>query len=209
MTEVLVLRAEPMDHEVIRAAAHAVCSGSVVAYPTDTFYGLAADPRDRAALDRLFAVKERDRGRPVPLIAASLDQAEAAVVFDDTARRLAARFWPGPLSLVLPARAGLDRTALGGQDTAAIRVPANPIACAFAAAAGYSITATSANISGAPPARSVAEIGAAVLERLALVIDAGATPGGAPSTIVDLTEDAPRLVRAGAIEWERVLESLQ
>jgi L-threonylcarbamoyladenylate synthase len=209
MAEVLVLRTEPLDREIILAAARALLSGGIVAYPTDTFYGLAADPRDRAALTRLFAVKERDPGQAVPLIAAAVEQAEEAVVFTDVAHRLAARFWPGPLSLVLPARPALDRTALGGRDTAAVRVPAHPVACALAAAAGCCITATSANISGAPPARSVSELGATVLERLAAVIDAGVTPGGAPSTIVDLTGDAPRLVRAGAIAWERVLESLQ
>ena len=209
MADVLVLHAEAIDPAILDIAARTLLAGGVVAYPTDTFYGLAVDPRDRRALNRLFAVKERDPGRPVPLIAATVEQAEGAVAFTHVARRLATSFWPGPLSLVLPARVVLDRTALGGKDTAAVRVPAHAIACALAAAAGCCITATSANISGAPPARSVQEIGAAVLERVEVALDAGMTAGGAASTIVDLTQEVPRLVRAGAIAWERVLESLQ
>ncbi len=209
MAEVVIIHRNAIDHAAIARAARVLVGGGIVAYPTDTFYGLAVDPRNAAAVQKLFAAKGRDAGRPTPLIASTADQAEQCVEFNDAARALAARFWPGPLSLVLPARGTLQRTALGGHQTAAIRVPAQPVAQALAGALGCCITATSANTSGQPAARSCQEMDAALLEHIDLVLDGGATPGGAPSTIADLTSDAPRLVRAGAISWERVLESLQ
>lgn len=209
MPEIIVVRPDAIDPAAVAKAAHRLVAGGIVAYPTDTFYGLAVDPRNAAAVHKLFAAKGRDAGLATPLIASTSAQAEQAVEFSAAARTLAARFWPGPLSLVLPARAALHRAALGGRQTAAVRVPAQPIAQALAQAAGCCITATSANTSGQPPARSCLEMGPALLEHVDIVLDGGATPGGAPSTIVDLTSDAPRLVRAGAIAWERVLESLQ
>ena len=193
-------------------AADVLRRGGVVAYPTDTFYGLAVDPRNADAVAMLFALKGRDAGKPSPLIVGSLEQAGMAVAFNPLAERLAARFWPGPLSLVLPvtatATATWCRAAIGGGTTAAIRVPAHDLARAIAHAFGFCITATSANVSGRPPARTPAEIDPEVAARVDLVVD-GVTPGGEVSTIVDVTEHPARLVRAGAIPWERVLESLQ
>ena len=179
-----------------------------MAYPTDTFYGLAVDPRNADAVGRLFLVKGRDADKASPLIASSLAQAVEAVAFTDMARRLAERFWPGPLSLLLQATDAVSRNALGGGDTAAIRVPADEIARGLAEAVGYCITATSANLSGHPPAATPALIDEEVRARVDLIIP-GTSPGGVPSTIVDVTGDLPRLVRAGAIAWDRVLESLQ
>ena len=192
----------------IQQAAEILRGGGVVAYPTDTLYALAVDPRNAAAVAHLFALKGRDAGKASPLIAASLDQAQLAVDFNEPARRLAARFWPGPLSLVLPANKSLCRAVLAGACTAAIRVPNHPVARALALALGYCITATSANVSGHTPACAPGNIDAEVLARVDLVID-GTCPGGEPSTIVDLTSEPPALVRSGAVAWERVLESLQ
>ena len=201
-------RSTGTDPATIEDAVDVLGRGGVVAYPTDTFYGLAVDPRNAAAVATLFALKGRDAGKPSPLVAGSLEQARAAVVFNAVADRLATRFWPGPLSLVLPANPLVCRAVLGGGTTGAIRVPAHDVARELAAAFGFCITATSANVSGRAPARRPCDIDPEVLARVDLVID-GVTPGGEPSTIVDVTEDAPRLVRAGAIAWERVLESLQ
>ena len=197
-----------MEGTELRRAAEVIRRGGVVAYPTDTFYGLGVDPRNAEAVGRLFVIKGRDADKASPLIASSLAQATEAVEFTDVARRLASCFWPGPLSLVLKARDALSRDALGGGDTAAIRVPDDEIARGLAAAVGYCITATSANLSGCPPASTPALLDDEVRRRIDFIIE-GVSPGGAPSTIVDVMSDAPRLVRAGAIAWDRVLESLQ
>jgi L-threonylcarbamoyladenylate synthase len=199
--------AAPRAAEIAQAAA-VIRSGGVVAYPTDTLYGLAADPFSDGAVERLFDVKGRDRSAAVPLIAATLDQARAAGTFGAREARLAEAFWPGPLAIVVPARASLSRALLGGGSTIAIRVPAHPVARALAAAFGACITATSANASGSPAATTALET-AALGDRVDAIVDAGAAPGGAPSTIVELTDDGPRLVRAGAVAWDRVLESLE
>ena len=194
--------------DVARQGAGVLRAGGVIAYPTDTFYGLAVDPRNAHAIATLFALKGRYAGKPSPLIVASIEQARLAVQFNAVAEQLAARFWPGPLSLVLPVTPALCRAAIGGGTTAAVRVPNHGVARAIAEAFGFCITATSANVSGRPPARTPAEIDPEVVARVDLVID-GVTPGGEPSTIVDLTGATPLLVRAGAIAWERVLESLK
>jgi L-threonylcarbamoyladenylate synthase len=182
--------------------------GGVVAYPTDTFYGLAVDAGSVAAAARLFALKGRDAGKASPLIAASLEQADDAVEFTPQGLRLAARFWPGPLSLVLLAKPTVCRAVIAGGDTAAIRVPAHDIARALARAFGSCISATSANLSARPPVRTPHELDHEVRAGVDYVIE-DISPGGEPSTIVDVTTTTPRLVRAGAIAWERVLESLQ
>ncbi|MBA3297432.1 MAG: threonylcarbamoyl-AMP synthase [Acidobacteria bacterium] len=195
--------------DLIRRAADIVMAGGLVAYPTDTFYGLACDPRNPHAIARLFAAKNRDGRRPSPLVGASLEQVSAAVDLNAVARRLAAAFWPGPLALVLPARAEIQRTVLGGLDTAAVRVPADATARALAEAVGFCITATSANLSGEPPVARASEISRSVAVHLDFVLDGGPVPGGAASTIVDVTAAEPRLIRAGPIAWDRVLESLR
>ncbi len=201
--------AEPSDRpSAIAAAVDVLRRGGIVAYPTDTLYGLAADPASDGAMDRLFDAKGRDRTQAIPLIAASLDQARAAGEFAADDLRLAAAFWPGPLALVVVARPALSRAVVAGDGTVAIRVPAHPLARALAAAFGTCITATSANRSGEPATGSAAAVAASLGDRIDLILDAGDAPGGPPSTIVDLRGGAPQLVRAGAIEWDRVLESL-
>jgi L-threonylcarbamoyladenylate synthase len=194
--------------DAIVEAAAVLRSGGVVAYPTDTLYGLAVDPRHAAAVRRLFDVKGRDPALAIPLIASSVEQARAAGEFSDAHLRLALAFWPGPLTVVVPARATIDRVLLGGGSTIAVRVPAHPVATALASELGFCITSTSANRSGHAAATNARE--ASVLsDALDLVLDGGASPGGPPSTIVEVTDSGPRLVRAGAVSWERVLESLE
>ena len=195
------------DPEVIATAVRVLRSGGVVAYATDTLYGLAVDPRLDAAVDRLFEVKGRAEQQAIPLIAADLDQARGAGDFGEVELRLAGEFWPGPLTIVVPARPGLSPRILSGGNTVAIRVPAHPIACALAAAFGGPITSTSANRSGAPAPASAQELDAALVPGIDLTIDSGPAPGGAPSTIVTNSADGLQLLRAGAIAWERVLRS--
>lgn len=198
-----------MDPELIARACVVLRDGGVVAYPTDTFYGLAVDPRVPASVARLFAVKGRSAGQAVPLIASDEAQAAEAAELNDAARQLARAFWPGPLSIVAPARSGIAAAVTSADGTVALRVPACEAARDLARAFGFCITATSANHSGEPAPTSAAVVRATMGAAVDLVLDGGETPGGAPSTLVDARLEAPRLVRAGAIAWDRVLRSLQ
>ncbi len=192
----------------IAQAVAVLHSGGVVAFPTDTLYGLAVDPRRDDAVERLFALKGRRPDAAVPLVAADLAQARAAGAFGPRELRLAEVFWPGPLSIVVPAHRSISRAALGGGGTLAIRVPAHAVARDLAAAFAFAIAATSANASGQPPAETADDVARAV-PNVDLILDGGRVAGGPPSTIVRFDDEVPTLVRAGAIVWERVLESLQ
>ena len=178
-------------------------------YPTDTFYGLAADPRNPSAVARLFAIKGREAGQAIPLIAADEAQAAEAVEFDDRALRLARAFWPGPLSLVLPARAVDQQDAKAADGTVAVRVPALRWRAGPGARVRLLYHGDQRQSQRREPRLSAAARGRALGGAVDLVLDGGDTPGGAPSTLVDLRDEPPRLVRAGAIAWDRVLRSIE
>jgi len=204
MRRVVVDREAPQ-RDAIDEAAKWIRAGYVVAIPTDTLYGLAADPFNAAAVARVFDVKGRVADRALPLIAADVAQIASRLGrLSETAVRLADRFWPGPLTLLMPAVRQLAREVSGGTGTVGVRVPADAIARAVCAACGHPVTATSANLSGAPAAATADDVEHALGDRLEFMLDAGHTPGGAPSTIVDVTAGEPRLVRAGAIAWEEI-----
>ena len=190
----------------IAAAVDVLRRGGIVAYPTDTLYGLAVDPRNDAAVGRLFDLKGRSATSAVPLIAANEDQARAAGQFGDVESRLARAFWPGPLTIVVPARAGLSPQLLAGATTVAIRVPAHDLARALADGLGFCVSSTSANSSGSAPVADPAALEDAIVAGVDLVLDAGVSPGGPPSTIVEVTKDGVRLVRAGAVAFDRVIK---
>jgi L-threonylcarbamoyladenylate synthase len=193
----------------VEVAAAALRAGAIVVYPTETFYGLGALATLPAALERLAAAKLRPEGKPLPLVAA--DPATAFALWSRVpgeAGRLAARFWPGPLTLVAPAAAGLPGPLV--QDGAVgVRVPGSGLARELARLAGGPVVSTSANPSGGPPPASPEALDPDLLARVDLVLDGGPTPGGAPSTVVRLGAGAPVLVREGAIPWPDVLEALR
>ena len=203
----LTINPATFDAAALLPALTALRAGQVVAYPTDTLYGLGADPRSEVGVMAVFRIKGRDPDQSLPLIAASVEQAAEAGELNAIARRLAARFWPGPLTLVVPQIMPLA-PGVGVAGAIAIRVPRDAIARDLARVLGAPITSTSANRSGDPPAETAREVAAALGDLVAVIVDGGAAPGGAPSTIVDVTTDVPRLVRAGAVPWDRVLESL-
>jgi L-threonylcarbamoyladenylate synthase len=191
--------------DAIDEAAKWIRSGAVVAIPTDTLYGLAADPFSADAVARVFAVKGRSAGSALPLIAADAGQIATHLGrLPDIAARLAERFWPGPLTILMPATRLLAREVSGDTGTVGVRVPANPVARAICAACGHPVTATSANVSGEPAPATADAVERALGDRIELLIDTGPAPGGAPSTIVDVTGGEPRLVRAGAISWDEI-----
>lgn len=208
MTVVLTVDPHDPDPAIIRRAAGMIADGLVVAYPTDTLYGLGADPRNAAAVRRLFDLKGRAETSALTLIAADAVHVRAAAVMTSVAERLAARWWPGPLTLVMEARPLLAAETLAGGRTVGVRVPANRVATALASDFGFCMTATSANRSGARAAASAAEV-AAALPDVDAVLDGGPAPGGPPSTIVDAASHELTLIRAGVVPWDRVLRSLE
>jgi L-threonylcarbamoyladenylate synthase len=208
MPLVLGVDASNPDPAVIREAGEILRRGLVVAYPTDTTYGLAVDPRNADAVGRLFALKGRPEQSALTLIAEDMTQVEAVAELSALAVRLAQRWWPGPLTLVLRARPGLAGAVLAGGETVGVRVPDHAVARGLARAAAFCITATSANVSGTPAASSAGEV-ADALPDVDAIVDAGPARGGAASTIVDASAREVALIRAGVVPWDRVLESLQ
>jgi L-threonylcarbamoyladenylate synthase len=191
--------------DAIQEAATWIRRGGVIALPTDTLYGLAADPFRADAVARVYAVKGRDAARALPLIAADSAQVIAHLgPLSPLAASLAARFWPGPLTLLVAAVPSLAPDVTGGTGAVGVRVPAHDVARAVCAACGHPVTATSANRSGEPATADPDAVERTLGDGLDLLLDAGIAPGGAPSTIVDVTAAEPRLVRAGAISWDDV-----
>ncbi len=190
----------------IESAAVLLRQGGIVAYPTETFYGLGALASARPALERLTRAKLRPLGKALALLAA--DRAmlgEVVAHFDPVAESLAARFWPGPLTLVLPAVAGLSSEITAGGDTVGVRVPGSDIARALSREAGGVLVATSANLSGAPPVVRASDLDRALVDQIDGVLDGGITPGGLPSTVVSVSRGGCTLIRPGAIAWEEIL----
>jgi L-threonylcarbamoyladenylate synthase len=188
----------------VAEAAAALRRGSLVVYPTETFYGLGALATLPAALARLAAAKLRPADKPLPLVAA--DDAMAFALWAAVpaeARVLAGAFWPGPLTLVAAAAPGLPGpVTLGG--AVGVRVPGSELARELCRLAGGPVISTSANPSGGPAPASVKELDPELLSRVDLVLDGGATSGGLPSTVIQVGEGGPRLLRAGAVPWEAV-----
>ena len=198
-----------MVSDSIRDAANWIRQGGVVVFPTETFYGLAADPIQLEAVALIFELKGRPSGLALPLVASSLGQVERFVgPLRGASARLADEFWPGPLSLVLDAPPAVAPAVHGGTGTIAIRVTSHPVARDLADACGHPVTATSANRSGEPPADDLAGISTIARDRRVFVIDGGRTPGGEPSTIVDARVTPVRILRPGAVPSDRVLRSI-
>lgn len=189
-------------------AADAIRVGQVVALATDTLYGLAANPFDASAIAAIVAAKGRPDDRALPLIAADRAQVLASLgPLGPMGDRLADRYWPGPLTLLIAAPPRLVAAVSAGTGRVGVRVPAHAVARALCAACAMPLTATSANQSGSPPSHDP-DVVARTLPQVPVLLDSGLSPGGPPSTIVDVTGEAPALVRAGAIPWEEILACL-
>jgi L-threonylcarbamoyladenylate synthase len=191
--------------ESIAQAIAALRAGEVVVYPTETFYGIGADAFAPVALERIFAIKGRDAAKTIALIAHD-DAAAFAIAREvpDNARVLARAFWPGPLTLVMPARAGLPEALIGADGGVGVRVSSHPVARALAQGLGRAITATSANRSGEAPARTIVEARAGLGAQVKVFVEGGTLTGGAPSTIVQCDRAGWRLLRAGVIGIDKI-----
>jgi L-threonylcarbamoyladenylate synthase len=171
----------------------------VVAFPTETFYGLGVQALDAVAVRRLFALKGRPESRPVLVLVDDPARIEDFALTSAAARELMGRHWPGALTLVLTARCSVPIELTAGTGTVGVRQPAHAVARALAAALGAPVTAPSANRTGEAPPTTAAEVLRIFDGRVELVLDGGATPGGLPSTVLDVTVDPPRVVREGAV----------
>ncbi len=189
----------------LAVAVDALRQGKLVAFPTDTLYGLGVDATNDEGVRCLCKAKNRPLDAPLPILVADVGQASALTQeMPELALRLAYRHWPGPLTLVLK-RAGTFRSlALAGGDTAALRAPGHPVPLALIRALGRPITGTSANRSGGPPPRTAAEVARQLGEEVDIIIDAGPAPIGVESTVLDLTVDPPRILREGALSREEL-----
>jgi len=181
----------------------------LVVYPTETFYGIAADPLSPLALEKLFAIKGRDPQKPIALIAADAQMAfEVAREVPPIARRLASAFWPGPLTIVLPARDGFPAQLIGPDGGVGVRVSPHPIARELSEGLGRPITATSANRSGEAPATTLRAARESLGEKVKVFLEGGTLSASAPSTVVACDTRGYRIIRAGAVTEREIIAAL-
>src|SRR5438128_2586209 len=200
MTAVLTIDRQFPEPAAIARAAAILRQGRLVAFPTETVYGLGANALDAAAVARVFEVKGRPPTNPLIVHVAGADQiAQVAADWPDVAARLAERFWPGPLTLVLPKRRELPDIVTAGGPTVAVRVPAHPVAQALLKEAGVPVAAPSANRSTGLSPTTAAHVLRGLADRIDLILDGGPTSGGIESTVLDVTTSPPRLLRPGLV----------
>ena len=191
---------EERAEELWQVARGHLAAARLLAVPTETFYGLAAHPFEEKALERLFSLKGRAPDKAVLLLVSGPDMVPSvARETPPWAHDLMAKFWPGPLTLIMPARHDLPPELTGGTGGVGLRQPRQEVTCRLIAALGFPVTGTSANRAGRPAFTRADEVAREFGDDLALILDDGPCPGGLPSTIVDVTVSPPRLIRAGAV----------
>ena len=191
-----------MESDVCFEAVESLRSGGIIAIPTDTVYGLAADPFNPDAVQRLYTVKGRPDGKPIPLVLSSVNDIQSvAQNLPGFFFYLTDRYWPGGLTIVVEAKDLLPVLTAGG-NTVGVRIPDNPLLLQILRAFGGPAAITSANLSGEPPATCPEEINAALTSRIDLIVDGGKTPGPIPSTVYDISVSPPVIRRQGVISEE-------
>ena len=199
-TRILKIDPAVYDSEGLVPAAAALRAGGVMAYPTETFYGLGGLAFSEQAVDRIYGLKQRDREKPLSVVISDLETAvEIAGPLPPIFLELARAFWPGPLTLIARSRPLFPPRMLGPGGTLAMRVPGTVWLRGFLRMLGAPVTATSANLSGGLEISRPEEVIELFRGKVDIIVDGGPTPGGLPSTIVDLTSDRPVLVRPGAV----------
>ena len=200
---------EKNNGELLAKALEALRSGEAIVFPTETLYGLGANAYDEEAVERVAALKGRDPNQPIPLIIADLNMLQEVVTeVSPIAKTLLTRFWPGPLTLVLPAKKGLASRLCNSRKGVGVRISSHPVAIALAKGLGCPITATSANPSGEEPAKTVAQARNYFSRDVKIFLDGGELSGRRGSTVVKIHRDGYNIVREGEIgseEIERVL----
>jgi L-threonylcarbamoyladenylate synthase len=181
-------------------------NGGVIAFPTDTSYGLGADPFNEAAVDRIFAIKGRPESKPILLLVDSIAMSETIIRFERSFLPVAERFWPGPLTIIAPAIEALPKNVTAGTNTVGVRWPIASFATMLIERFGKAITATSANRSGMPSTVTADEVRAQLHESVDALIDGGLLPSRTGSTLLDLTTDPPVVLREGPVTFEELEE---
>lgn len=190
----------PPTPQNIQRVAERIKNGGLIAYPTETVYGLGADPYRTEAVQKIFTAKGREETKGIILLIRGADDLPTLVrAVSPTAQTLIRAFWPGPLTLIFKARPDLPSALLGGRDTIALRHSSSPIAAQLLTALGGPLTSTSANRSGTPPARSADDAQNALGDHLDLILDGGPSASETPSTLVDVSADRALLLREGAV----------
>lgn len=203
-----VFEVDGATREALDTAGRALAGGEAVVLPTDTVYGVGARPDLRSATERIFELKRRPRDLTLPVLVAETTDAAAVARLDERAVRLAERFWPGALTLVLPRSSASTGWDLGAhRDTVGVRVPAHPVAAALLARTGP-LAVTSANVSGRETPTTCGGVREALGEAVAVYLCAGAALEPVPSTVVELVEEEPRILRAGALPVEELLAAI-
>jgi len=205
--EIVKINCENPEVSLIKYAADQIRSGEVLGMPTDTFYGLAADPFNLRAVDKVYEIKTRSRHKPLSLLISSVEQAEElAKDLPDEFYALTRKFWPGPLTIIVKAGSRLPLKVTANTGNVALRVPNARIPLAVVTAAAIPITATSANLSGASECTSAEQVREQLHGRINIIVDGGASPREIASTIVDLTDENARwrVIREGAIPADQV-----
>lgn len=207
--ELLKVSTESPEPNIIRYAAELIARGRVVGLPTDTFYGLAADPFNLAAVEEIYRVKGRPENRALPILVSSLEQAITLTRdLPEDFLNLAQKFWPGALTLVVDASHRLPLKVTANKGRVALRWPDSPVACAVIQHLGSPITGTSANISGCPSCSTAEELMKQLGARLPLILDSGDTGAALSSTIVEVEQEGWRIVREGAVSEQEIQEAL-
>jgi L-threonylcarbamoyladenylate synthase len=207
--EIVKINFETPETSLIRYAADQIRAGEVLGMPTDTFYGLAADPFNLRAVDKVYEIKSRSRHKPLSLLIGSVDQAEElAQPLPDEFYALARRYWPGPLTIIVKAGSRLPLKVTANTGNVALRVPKAAIPLAVVQAAQIPITATSANLSGETECTTALAVRDQLQNRISIIVDGGTSPREVASTIIDLTNEEKRwyILREGAIPSTEISE---
>lgn len=210
MAEILKVSPTGPEAQHVQYAASLIARGQVVGIPTDTFYGLAADPFNLAAVESVYRLKGRPEQKALPLLVGSIEQAVPLIrELPDNFVRLAQKFWPGALTLVVTASRRIPLKVTGNTGRIALRQPDSKIAIALIEACGAAITGTSANISGFPACSSVEQLVKQMGERLPLILDGGETGATLASTIVDLQGEQWRILREGMVSEKNIRKAIE
>jgi L-threonylcarbamoyladenylate synthase len=208
--EIVRIDAENPEPSLVAYAAQQIRNGHVLGMPTDTFYGLAADPFNLRAVERVYEIKSRSRHKPLSLLIESEEQAEMlGHPLPDDFYTLARKFWPGPLTIIVKAAPRLPLKVTANTGNVALRIPACEIPMAVVRASGVPITATSANLSGARECTTAVAVRDQLADRISIIVDGGPSPRSVASTIVDLSEPGNwRILREGAVPRQEIAATL-